>query len=185
MTIVDILFLVITLIWIGEFFFFKNRSIKAQENEDTSSFPAILYSVIGVIIVSIISRELQFLALNNKIVFWLGLLFYGFGVFLRLWGIIKLGKQFTRNVNISIEDKIIKNGPFRFLRHPLYSGLLSTLIGINFYTGSIIGLIMTLGVFLPLLLKRIRLEEEMLFKAFGYDYKVWAQSRSRLVPFVY
>lgn len=171
--------------WVGEFIVFKNRRVDEQQSVDSSSFPSILISVISVVTVSIVSHEFQFLTLSITALFWLGLLFYGIGVLLRYWGILNLGKQFTRKVSIVNEAKIIKTGPFRFLRHPLYAGLTSALVGITFYTGSVIGFIIIFTVFLPLLLKRIRYEEEMLFKTFGYDYKVWATSRRKLIPFIY
>ncbi|WP_280769490.1 methyltransferase family protein [Salipaludibacillus daqingensis] len=185
MAIVDILFITITIIWIGEFFVFKNRRVDDDKSEDTSSFSPILFSTIGVITVSIFSREFSFLSYTNTSFMWIGVLFYSFGVFIRYWGMVKLGKQFTRNVNVATDDQIVGTGPFRFLRHPLYSGLLSTLIGISIYTGSIIGFLMIFIVFIPFLLKRIRLEEAMLTKAFGPDYKKWAKTRKRLVPFLY
>ncbi|WP_416147165.1 methyltransferase family protein [Salipaludibacillus sp. HK11] len=185
MALIDILFMFITIIWIGEFIFFKNRRLDETESTETSSFPKIFLSVLAVIIVSIISREGQFLAVDLTAILWLGIFLYAIGVFIRYWGMMALGKQFTRNVNVNKEDKIIGSGPFRFLRHPLYSGLLSTMIGISFYTGSLLGLIITFTVFLPFLLKRIRLEEALLIKSFGQEYVRWSQSRRRLVPFIY
>ncbi|WP_158282283.1 methyltransferase family protein [Salipaludibacillus keqinensis] len=185
MAIIDILFIIITIVWLGEFVFFKNRRVKDKKSTDTSTFPGILLSVLAVITASVFSRELAFLTFNSQLLLWTGIIFYAVGVILRYWGMLKLGKQFTRDVNVTGDDEIIGTGPFRVLRHPLYTGLLSALVGISFYTGSMIGLFLTFFLFMPFLLKRIRLEEEMLVASFGKDYEKWAETRNKLIPFIY
>jgi protein-S-isoprenylcysteine O-methyltransferase Ste14 len=56
------------------------------------------------------------------------------GVTLGLWGILHLKQQFTRQVVVAADDKLVSSGPYRFLRHPLYSGLLLITMSIPPFT---------------------------------------------------
>lgn len=185
MPIIDVVFFTATLIWIGEFFFFKNRQTTNEKDQEASSFPWILLSVISVIAISVASREMNLLHIELQLLSWIGIILYIAGISLRFWGIIRLGKQFTRNVNVIEGDTIVSSGPFRLLRHPLYTGLFVILLGVSCYSGSLLGLTIILSFFLPVLLKRISLEESMLRKAFGQDYEDWCKRRYRLIPYIY
>ncbi|MCE7793125.1 isoprenylcysteine carboxylmethyltransferase family protein [Salipaludibacillus sp. CUR1] len=186
MTIHNIIFFIITFIWLAEFIVFRNRKPgEKKKSEETFTFSGILLSVLAVITASVFSRELNIWLIESSLVLWVGLLIYGTGTGLRYWGIIKLGKQFTRHVNVAEEDTIVSSGPFRMMRHPLYTGLFFILLGISTSMGSIAGLLLVFIVFMPFLLRRIRLEEKMLTETFGEEYKDWAGSRYRLIPFLY
>jgi protein-S-isoprenylcysteine O-methyltransferase Ste14 len=184
MTLLDLLFIVLSIVWILEFVFFKSRKGKSDQ-EDAVSFPWIMLSVVFVIVISLVSRETGILHLS---ITWLplaGLAVYAFGIFLRYWGIIALGRQFTRDVQIRSSDRIVSGGPFRLLRHPLYTGLFCIVSGFSMFTASLPGLLLVLFLFLPFLLQRIRIEERMLKEAFGPEYEKWLEPRYRLIPFLY
>ncbi|TVP83017.1 MAG: isoprenylcysteine carboxylmethyltransferase family protein [Alkalicoccus sp.] len=179
----DIFFTALSILWILEFFIFRSRL--SGEEDEASSFPWLMAAVASIAAVSVVSRETGTAVFSSTILTTAGLFLYGAGIFLRYWGIIHLGRQFTRDVQVREGDRIVSSGPFRRLRHPLYTGLFSIVTGFAVYMGSFAGILLTAVFFLPFLMRRIRLEEEMLIQSFGSSYEKWLKTRYRLVPFIY
>ncbi|ARI78916.1 methyltransferase family protein [Halobacillus mangrovi] len=185
MTIYEGVFLTITLVWLAEFVIFRNSPSAQGGRLEKKSFPIILVSVLSAVFVSLIMREWQVGIVFSKGLWWFGVLLYASGVFLRYWGILHLKEQFTRDVSVREGDRLVSTGPYKVLRHPLYTGLFFIILGFclgvgNVWTALICGTILVFA-----LLHRIHIEEAMLIEAHGERYKQWCQSRYRLVPFVY
>jgi protein-S-isoprenylcysteine O-methyltransferase Ste14 len=107
----------------------------------------------------------------------------GFG--LRRWSEITLGRYFTFTVMTSADQPVITSGPYRFVRHPGYTGVLLVVIGAGLVNGNWVGLAgWTLLVALPLL-HRIRVEENALLSALGDRYGAYAAHHKRLMPLVW
>src|SRR5918911_3403865 len=64
-------------------------------------------------------------------VFFLGVALILLGAALRLWSILTLGRFFTPNVTVSSGQRVVERGPYRFVRHPSYSGLLLIMLGLG------------------------------------------------------
>lgn len=113
---------------------------------------------------------------------WLGLGVMAAGLVLRVASILWLGPMFTRFVQILPGHRLVTNGPYRFVRHPSYSGLLLFFIGMGVAFGD--WLSVAIMAMLPLLgvLYRIRVEEGALLAAFGEEYKGYMRRVGRLMP---
>lgn len=186
MTFSDTVVTVFAILWLGEFLFFRGRKSGSSVKEEAKqSFPAIFFAVLLAIALSIISRESGHSTFRFSGTALAGSLLFAAGILLRYWGIQQLGKQFTRGLHVQAGDRIVSTGPFRLLRHPLYSGLLTAVLGFVIYTGSIAGIVVAAALVLPLLLKRIRSEEALLTETFGAEYSQWAKQRYRLLPYIY
>lgn len=183
MGLADWLIIAFTLVWIGEFVLFRSR--KKSDEDEQRSFPLILSSVLLVILTAVLTREFEFWTYDILMIQMAGVFLYGAGIALRYWGIIHLGKQFTRDVQVRDGDTLVGTGPYRLLRHPLYTGLLFTVLGFTVYTGSPIASFLFLFTALPALIQRIRGEEAVLIQAFGNRYRNWMKTRYRLIPFIY
>ena len=82
-------------------------------------------------------------------------------------------------------DMIVSSGPYRKLRHPLYTGLFLIGIGMALFFTSLIAAIAG-GLFLAFALnKRMQHEEALLVEKFGPEYKEWMKHRARLIPYIY
>lgn len=185
MSLFEVLFIIVTVLWLIEFLIFRNRAPQKDGKLERRSFPFILAAVFSAVTLSLVMRELQFGVVFSDLLWWSGLFIYMSGVFLRYWGILHLKDQFTRDVSVQTGDKLVSSGPYRKLRHPLYTGLFLIVIGFclavgNLWTAVICGMLVTSA-----LLHRIRIEEAMLTEAHGNLYKDWCHSRYRLIPFVY
>ena len=114
-----------------------------------------------------------------------GLLIAVFGIALRIWAILALGRFFKFVVVIQDGHQVVDRGPYRLLRHPSYSGGLAALLGIGIALGSWLAVLAVAGIPLLAILIRIRIEEARLLSALGQDYRDYAARTRRLVPGVW
>jgi len=112
------------------------------------------------------------------------LLFLG-GLILRWYSIGYLGRYFTVDVSISAEHKLIDSGPYRYIRHPTYTGALVAFLGLGFCFGNWLSILFMTVPIIAAFLWRIRIEERALADALGKDYRTYTQRTKRLIPFVY
>lgn len=115
--------------------------------------------------------------------FWIGIGLVVFGVLLRQYAVRTLSEYFSLEVSVEETDTVVKSGPYRWVRHPSYTGELATVIGV----GVAIGNWLSLGfVTLAGLLGygyRIRVEEQVLRETLGDSYEAYAKRTPyRLIP---
>jgi protein-S-isoprenylcysteine O-methyltransferase len=114
-----------------------------------------------------------------------GFFIFVFGLVLRWYSIGYLGKFFTIDVAIHSEHRVIKSGPYRYIRHPSYTGALLAFLGLGLSIGNWCSIaIFILPTFLAFLV-RIKVEEGALAEAMGEQYRSYQKRTHRLVPFVY
>ena len=107
------------------------------------------------------------------------------GFAMRRWSEMTLGRYFTFTVMTSGGQPVITTGPYRFVRHPGYTGVLLVVIGAGLVNGNWMGLAgWTLLVLVPLLY-RIHVEENALLIAVGDRYRAYAAHHKRLVPLIW
>jgi protein-S-isoprenylcysteine O-methyltransferase len=115
----------------------------------------------------------------------LGGVLFVLGLILRWYSIIYLGQYFTVNVAIAADHRVIDTGPYRFVRHPSYSGSLLEFIGFGITVGNWLSLALLV---LPVLLafaRRISIEERALSQALGDGYVRYMARTKRLIPGIY
>ncbi|UYB54517.1 isoprenylcysteine carboxylmethyltransferase family protein [Xanthomonas sp. AM6] len=116
---------------------------------------------------------------------WTGCALLATGLALRRWAIRVLARWFTVDVTIQEGHRLIRRGPYRYLRHPSYTGVLLSFYGLAIGLGDVLSL---LAIVLPVtwaFLRRIRVEEAMLTNAFPEEYPDYAAHSWRLLPFVW
>lgn len=114
--------------------------------------------------------------------FTVGIVLMWLGIVLRQWAVLTLGRYFTVEVRIAADQHVVARGPYRWVRHPSYTGLLLTLVGLGAALGNWLS-VLALAV-LPAvgLVIRIRVEEAALLSALGDPYREYAEHHRRLVP---
>ncbi len=73
------------------------------------------------------------------------------------------------------KDRLVTRGGDKFVRHPIYVGIVLTLLGIFLACGSVFGLVYLIVVVVPLNLVRARLEDQALLERFGDSYRTYRQ----------
>jgi protein-S-isoprenylcysteine O-methyltransferase Ste14 len=110
----------------------------------------------------------------GEVVFLLGMAFF-------IWAVMHLKGSFYGTV-APVSDEMVKSGPYRWVRHPLYLGMLITLLGIALASRSLWGVVGVVVFFLPAVVYRARLEEEALAQKFKRDWDDYAERTSFLIP---
>jgi protein-S-isoprenylcysteine O-methyltransferase Ste14 len=101
-----------------------------------------------------------------------------------IWAFLSMRKSRLRIIPMPSEDAVlITDGPYQYIRHPMYSSILIGSIGllINYFSWLRLGILIAL--FIVLLIK-LKWEEKMLSVKFG-DYKHYMQHSSMLIPFFF
>jgi protein-S-isoprenylcysteine O-methyltransferase Ste14 len=107
------------------------------------------------------------------------------GEAMRVWSKVTLGRYFTYAVMTSNDQPVITSGPYRFLRHPSYTGILLIAIGAGATWGNWLGLGALTLTTLAGLSYRISVEERALLEELGDRYRTYADQHKRLIPFVW
>jgi protein-S-isoprenylcysteine O-methyltransferase Ste14 len=103
------------------------------------------------------------------------------GLALRQWAISALGLFWASTVRILKQHKVVNSGPYKYVRHPSYTGAFIFYIGLGFIARSPILIVLTLAVLAPAFAYRIRVEEASLAKHVA-GYSEYARSRKRIIP---
>jgi len=99
-----------------------------------------------------------------------GLALMVLGEGLRVVALHTLGRFFTMRVAVLEGHRVVKEGLYRFVRHPAYTGWVLLSLGVGFYFGSIVGVVGT-SMFVVVLGWRVKVEEAALSELLGEEYK--------------
>lgn len=107
------------------------------------------------------------------------------GLALRWVSILTLGRFFTVDVAIHQGHAVVDRGPYRYVRHPSYTGILIAFLGVGAYCGNFVSVIAVIVPITMAFLQRIKTEEVALLRDLGTEYAKYRQKTSKLVPGVY
>jgi protein-S-isoprenylcysteine O-methyltransferase Ste14 len=117
--------------------------------------------------------------------FFIGTCLMLLGIALRWYSASILGKYFTFDVAIQSGQVLVEVGPYRYIRHPSYTGALVTLLGFGLALGNWVGLAVNLSCMAFAYAYRIAVEESALASALGDAYRQYMRRTWRLVPFLF
>ena len=106
------------------------------------------------------------------------------GLFGAIWARINLGRNWSGYVTYKEGQTLVTTGPYRYVRHPIYTSMILMFIGTILYYGSPF-----VSIFFAILaitfLLRIGKEEEIMIQLFGERYKEYMKRTKRLIPLIY
>jgi protein-S-isoprenylcysteine O-methyltransferase Ste14 len=106
------------------------------------------------------------------------------GMLFAYWARVHLGRNWSGEVMVKVGHTLITSGPYRSVRHPIYSGMTLALVGTALATGAPYGFV-GLALILFGFLVRVRLEEALMRKTFPGEYDDYSRHTARLIPGVY
>jgi protein-S-isoprenylcysteine O-methyltransferase Ste14 len=112
----------------------------------------------------------------------LGVIVMWLGLAIRVWAIATLGRAFRTTVEVDSGQAVVSSGPYRWVRHPSYTGLLMILTGCGLAAGNWLALAVCALLPLPALLRRISVEEAELTGVLGERYRAYQAQTKRLIP---
>lgn len=104
----------------------------------------------------------------------------GFAAAARAW----LGGNWSSTVTLKRDHELIRSGPYRFARHPIYTGLLLAIAGTAIMLGTWRALI-GFALIAIALVRKLTIEEKFMAEAFGEQYARYRAEVAALVPFVF
>jgi protein-S-isoprenylcysteine O-methyltransferase Ste14 len=105
------------------------------------------------------------------------------GLIVALWGRITLGKNWNLYPSFQENHELMQSGPYAYVRHPMYSGLILMFLGTVIWYGTGLGLIFFVACLLGTWFK-LRSEEKILTRHFGAAYASYRERVKALIPFV-
>jgi protein-S-isoprenylcysteine O-methyltransferase Ste14 len=103
------------------------------------------------------------------------------GLVMAIWARRHLGRHWSGEITVKVDHELIRSGPYRLLRHPIYTGIVTMYLGPVLVTGewlAVVGLAMVLFAYW----RKIRLEEATLGAVFGAEYDAYRRKTWALLP---
>jgi protein-S-isoprenylcysteine O-methyltransferase Ste14 len=113
---------------------------------------------------------------------WLGYVLGLLGVGLLAWAHDTLGREFSPWLELRAEHRLVTAGPYRWVRHPIYSAGLLLILGVGLLSANLLVLLLPAAGLGTLLALRLADEEAMLAARFGEEYRSWEARTGRLFP---
>lgn len=119
----------------------------------------------------------------NAIVAWVAAALCCIGLVFSIWARLTLGRNWSGTVTLKEGHELIERGPYRIVRHPIYTGLLAMIIATALASGHIIG---SAGVLLAFFSFWIKLgyEEKVLLNQFPDQYAAYQKRVKRIIPLI-
>ncbi|MGV8931667.1 MAG: methyltransferase family protein [Luteimonas sp.] len=186
----DKLFPALCLVWaLSEFWIgLSRRSGDAARTRDAGTLRLLLVTIYACVALAVWLGSVGQARFPRDLrvpMWWLGIGLMLAGLPLRWWAIHVLSRYFTVDVNIQPDHQLIRSGPYRWLRHPSYTGALLTFYGFSLGFGNWLSLLVVVVPVTLAFLWRIRIEERVLAAAFPGHYPAYAAATRRLIPFVW
>lgn len=114
---------------------------------------------------------------------WLGTALVGAGLLFATLARMQLGGNWSGTVTLKEDHTLTRTGPYRVVRHPIYTGLLVAVLGTAVAEGEWRGLV-AFALVLAAFLRKVRIEERFMLKAFAEEYARYRRDVPALLPWV-
>lgn len=106
-----------------------------------------------------------------------------FGLGFSGWARHHLGRYWSSMVEVKVGHRLIRTGPYRIVRNPMYTGILIAFTGAAIAIGEIFAFV-ALAIGIASILMKIKAEEQILTEKFGEEYLQYKREVKALIPFV-
>jgi protein-S-isoprenylcysteine O-methyltransferase Ste14 len=115
--------------------------------------------------------------------YWCAVAVIAAGLLVCIWARRTLAGNWSGNVTVKVGHELVQSGPYRWIRHPIYAGLLMMILGTAAAGGRVHGLL-AFALAAETLWIRSRLEERWMAEEFGERYALYRKHSWALVPFI-
>ncbi|PYT79819.1 MAG: isoprenylcysteine carboxylmethyltransferase family protein [Acidobacteria bacterium] len=112
---------------------------------------------------------------------WFGVLLTAAGIGVAFWARWHLGTNWSGVVTLKEGHELIRTGPYRMIRHPIYTGILLALLGTAITFGEVRALLAVVIVWLSFYIKALR-EETFLTQEFGPSFTEHKRQTGMFLP---
>ncbi len=114
---------------------------------------------------------------------WFGVVLCVAGLAFCIWARFTLGRNWSGVVTFKAGHQLITSGPYALVRHPIYTGLLTMVVGTVIVQGHLAGIIAIPLIFVSFWIK-LRYEEKIMLEKFPDEYAAYQRRVKRLIPFI-
>jgi len=107
----------------------------------------------------------------------------GLGLAFAIWARIHLGQCWSGRVEVKQGHRVVRTGPYAWVRHPIYAGILIAIAGSAIVAGELTAFVAVV-IMTAAYLRKIRMEEAVLLQSLGPEYEAYRREVKALVPFV-
>ncbi len=174
-----LVFVVVWMIWA-----FRNKPVQSRESVSSR----LTYSVLTMagffaMFSNDITRSwLRFRVFPNTLLIQtLAVLITATGIGIAFWARAYLGGNWSGAVTVKVGHQLVRSGPYGFVRHPIYTGLMLALVGTALARGQVRGLVGVMLAYAGFRMKSL-IEERVMMNTFGAQYEAYKRSTGAIVP---
>jgi protein-S-isoprenylcysteine O-methyltransferase Ste14 len=170
------------------FIIIKEEREKIIELKLYSLVGFILYVLVGmtfIVILASISYYYNFGLFNYNLGYIIGFILFIIGLILQGVAEATLGKYYLPSIGTVEGQKIVKNGIYKYIRHPGYLGEIIIFFGLGFVTYSLLGILGAFIVSLMVYAGEVIPEEKYMLEKFGKEYEEYMKETFRFIPYIF
>jgi len=181
-------FAVLWLAWLA-YWMVAAANVKAVRRREAfaTRFGHVALSVLAAALLAFPDRRLPWLDQRflppTIIAYWLGLLMLAVGIAFAVWARLYLGRNWSGTVTVKQNHELIRSGPYRLVRHPIYTGLLLAILGTAVAFGEWRGLL-AFALLTGSLSLKLRIEERFMSESFPKEYARYRAEVPALIPHI-
>jgi protein-S-isoprenylcysteine O-methyltransferase Ste14 len=176
--------------WLGWALYWRAESRAAKANVWAESITSRLMHVVPTVIAALLLvLDVPVWGLDERlwpgseVTAWAGWLVTVAGLSFTVWARRHLATNWSADVTLKENHELITSGPYGWVRHPIYTGLLLGFIGTALAVGRWRG-VAAVGLMGLALWRKLRIEERGMRQLFGEQYTLYARRVSALIPFL-
>jgi protein-S-isoprenylcysteine O-methyltransferase Ste14 len=175
------------LLWLLVWIIAALRTKPTREREP--AWTRIFFLILVLLVAVLLAGRRWHTALNIRLIgggwirYWIAVAIVAAGLGFSIWARVVLAGNWSGWVTVKEGHELIQSGPYRHIRHPIYTGVLVAILGSGLAAGQIRGLAAFVIAFIGLWLK-LRTEERVMQREFGERYTAYRAKSWALIPFI-
>ena len=182
---------IIAVLWIVWILYWRASAFrtKATERHESASSRAshIIPVVVGAVLIGIPSVPPAWIHRRMLVdplpLYWIGTILVGVGLVFSIWARRHLGMNWSATITLKEGHVLVRSGPYRWVRHPIYTGLLLALLGTALSRNDWCALL-GFAVVTAALVRKLSIEERWMLSAFEDEYRQYKAHVPALSPFL-
>jgi protein-S-isoprenylcysteine O-methyltransferase Ste14 len=114
--------------------------------------------------------------------YWIGVALLAAGLAFAVWARVHLGRNWSGSVSVKEGHELIRSGPYAYVRHPIYTGLLTAVLGTAIASGTMRAAL-GFAIITAALVRKLRTEERFMRETFPGEYARYGAQVPVLIPF--
>jgi protein-S-isoprenylcysteine O-methyltransferase Ste14 len=119
---------------------------------------------------------------RSLVAYWFGVALLAAGLGFAVWAREHLGGNWSGTVSVKEGHELIRSGPYAHVRHPIYMGILSAVLGTAIASGTVRAAV-AVAIIAAALVRKSRIEERFMRETFPGEYQRYSAEVPALIPF--